>query len=133
LKTPLTSRLLNWMFSAGIDKSGRLLRLSFAQHVGREEAAACMNQVVMLLPSIASGFCLLTDLTHLESMDLGCEPFIDQVMDACNRAGIKKVVRVIPEPNRDIGFGIMSLFHYGKDVHIVTCDNLEEAEALLGP
>jgi hypothetical protein len=53
-------------------------------------------------------------------------------MDACNRAGVQKVVRIIPEPEKDIGFGIMSLFHYRRGVQIVTCESADEAAAILG-
>jgi hypothetical protein len=41
------------------------------------------------------------------------------------------VVRVIPDPHRDIGLQIMSIFHYGGDVQIVTCETLVQAEELL--
>jgi hypothetical protein len=41
------------------------------------------------------------------------------------------VVRVIPDPARDIGLQIMSLFHYGHDVRIVTCATLDEAQRAL--
>jgi hypothetical protein len=34
---------------------------------------------------------------------------------------------VIPDPTIDIGLQIMSLFHYGHDVRIITCATLEEA------
>ena len=41
------------------------------------------------------------------------------------------MVRVIPDPQRDIGLRIMSFFHYGPDVHIATCATLEEAKEIL--
>jgi hypothetical protein len=119
------------MFAVCVDKDHHLLRLRFAQQVGYEEAKAVSHQVRSLLLQIEPGFSLLTDLSELQSMDLACEPFIDDAMDACNRAGVQRVVRVVPEPNRDIGFGIMSLFHYGRNVRIVTCATLAEAEGLL--
>jgi hypothetical protein len=37
------------------------------------------------------------------------------------------VVRVIPNPQKDIGLNILSLFHYRRRVRIVTCETLEEA------
>jgi hypothetical protein len=43
------------------------------------------------------------------------------------------VVRVIPDPHKDIGLNILSLFHYRRGVRIVTCETLEEAmRALVG-
>jgi hypothetical protein len=41
------------------------------------------------------------------------------------------VVRVIPDPRRDIGLKIMSAFHYRGDVKIVTCETLAQADEIL--
>ena len=46
----------------------------------------------------AAGFRLLADLSALDSMEIACAPFIGKVMDRCNERGIKKVIRVIPDP-----------------------------------
>lgn len=119
------------MFTAETNPGRQLLKLDFAGRVDRNQAAACLERVKALLPGLKPGFCLLTNLTGLESMDLACEPFIDETMDLCNRAGVHRVIRIVPEPNKDIGFGIMSLFHYGQNVRIVTCTSVEEGEALL--
>jgi hypothetical protein len=54
-------------------------------------------------------------------------------MDLCNKHGIEMVVRVIPDPQKDIGLNILSLFHYRRRVRIVTCKTLAEAmRALAG-
>jgi hypothetical protein len=45
-----------------------------------------------------------------------------------DQKGIAKVVRVIPDPGKDIGLSIMSLFHYRRGVSIVTVETLAEAE-----
>jgi hypothetical protein len=120
------------MFLVEVDKARKeLLRVNFAGHVLPDEIATGYEQFKPLLSKMRPGFCLLTDLTRLERMDLACEPVLDQLMDACNRAGVRRVVRVVPEPNKDIGFGIMSLFHYGPDVRIITCGSLSEAEPYL--
>ena len=52
-------------------------------------------------------------------------------MDICNQNGVAEVVRIIPDPKRDIGLQLMSYFHYGDDVQIVTCESLEKAMHLL--
>ena len=53
-------------------------------------------------------------------------------MELCTQKGLESVIRVLPaEARNDIGFAIMSHFHYGPDVRIVTCDNLEEARSHL--
>jgi hypothetical protein len=60
-------------------------------------------------------------------MDLACVPYIERMMDLFNKKGVETVVRVIPDPHKDIGMNIMSLFHYRRRVHIVTCKTLAEA------
>jgi hypothetical protein len=58
-------------------------------------------------------------------------PYIERMMDLFNKKGVEMVVRVIPDPYKDIGLNIMSLFHYPRRVHIVTCETLEEAREVL--
>jgi hypothetical protein len=58
-------------------------------------------------------------------------PHIRRIMDLCNQRGVAMVVRVIPDPQKDIGLNIMSLFHYKRQVRIVTCQNLAQAQRAL--
>ena len=120
------------MFRIEADKSKNLLKISFAQRVDLEEAKRCEDKVRILLADVQPGFQLLTDLSGLESMDLACVRYIERVMDHFNKKGVAKVVRVIPDPHKDIGFNILSLFHYRHGIPIVTCDTLEEAMQILG-
>jgi hypothetical protein len=60
------------------------------------------------------GFRVLADLTCLESMDPSGAPYIGSVMDLCVTKEVEHVVRVIPDPRRDIGINIMSYFRYGS-------------------
>ncbi len=77
------------------------------------------------------GFKLLVDWTTVDSIALDCVPDIAWSMDALDAAGVSKVVRVVPDPRKDIGANIMSLFHFRRSVAFVTCDTMEEAlEAL---
>jgi hypothetical protein len=119
------------MWSAAFDKARQLLELRFTEGVDPAQAEACAAWVERLLTEAAPGFCLLTDFTGLEQMEIRCLPVIDRLMDVLNRHGISKVVRVVPDPAKDIGFGIMSLFHYGHTVRVVTCDSLPTAEVHL--
>jgi len=113
------------------DKSARLLKITFSEKVTARDAEQLMNKAFVALDDMQPGFRLLADLSHLESMDVACAPFIGKVMDRCNDGGIKKVVRVIPNPRKDIGLRIMSVFHYDRHVRILTFDNLAEAEEAL--
>src|SRR5690349_18238780 len=102
------------MWSATTDPKRNLLEIRFAEHVGLSEVRLCSQHVQELLGTLQAGFWLLTDLSKLEEMELVCGPVIDQMMDLFSRAGIQKVVRVVPDPQKDIGLGIMALFHYGR-------------------
>jgi hypothetical protein len=53
-------------------------------------------------------------------------------MDLCNKKGIALVVRVIADPRKDIGFNILSIFHYRRGVRIVTVETLDEGLKALG-
>ena len=115
------------MFEVKADKSRNLLKISFAQHVGPEEAKSSVDKVKALQAELQPGFQLLTDLSRLESMDVACAAYIKRTMDWCNKQGVSKVVRVIPDPHKDIGLSILSLFHYRRPLPIVTCETLAEA------
>jgi hypothetical protein len=52
-------------------------------------------------------------------------------MELFKTRSIGTVVRVIPDPEKDIGFNILSLTHYRRGVKIVTCETLAEAERAL--
>ena len=119
------------MFQAEVDKSAPLLRLSYSGEVGIEEMMRCAERIEVLVQDLQPGFRLLTDLTELQGMDFGCVPHVKRIMDLCNRAGVEMVVRVIPDPHKDIGLNILSLFHYSKGVRIVTCQKLPEALKIL--
>ena len=119
------------MFQVKSDKPGNLLTLVFTQHVGADESKAGVATVKAALDELQPGFRLLTDLSGLDSMDAECATYIRKTMDLCNAKGIGRVVRVIPDPRKDIGLSIMSLFHYRRRVPIVTCETREEAENLL--
>jgi hypothetical protein len=119
------------MFEASFDTTTNLLKVKYAGHIVAEEAERFAEKVQSLVRHLQPGFSMLTDLRALEAMDLGCVPYIEKVMDRCDDAGIKRVVRIIPDPRKDIGLNIMSLFHYRPGVRIATCQTLEEAQAAL--
>jgi hypothetical protein len=116
------------MFVTEFDKSRRLLRITLAGHTTAEEARSCMESVRSLLADVQPGFRLLADLGGILSMPTTAAPYIGQLMDSCAEKGVVLVVRLLPaEPSKDIGFAIMSQFHYAPDVRIVTCATMEEA------
>jgi anti-anti-sigma regulatory factor len=119
------------MYFITIDEGTNLLTIRFTGQVDAEQAQRGVTDCEIATKKLRPGFRLLTDLSGLEQMDLACVPHIKRVMDLCDKAGVELVVRVIPDPHKDIGFNILSLFHYAKRVRIVTCETLEEAKKIL--
>jgi hypothetical protein len=119
------------MIEAEVDSAKNVLRISYARRVTPEETKQYAERIASLADLLQPGFRALTDLSHLESMDLECAPHIEEMMDLFGRKGISLVVRVVPDPHKDIGLNIMSLFHYQRRVRIVTCETMQEAQRAL--
>ena len=119
------------MIKFEVDEPKRLLVIRYRGVVEAEETEKGLEQIRNGLTKLQSGFRLLADFSELQSMDVACAPFIEKAMDMCNEKGASMVVRVIPDPHRDIGMQIMSIFHYRGDVQIFTCETLAQAEEIL--
>jgi hypothetical protein len=119
------------MLEVTADKSANLLKVRYTGLVGAAEAQRSVPLVQQALAELQPGFRLLSDLAGLKEMDLACVPYVEQVMDMCDDRGITTIVRIIPDPHKDIGLNIMSLFHYRRGVRIVTVETSEAAEAAL--
>jgi anti-anti-sigma regulatory factor len=114
-----------------IDQPKNLLAIRYRGTIASAEMKRGLEEVRAALPKLNTGFRLLGDLTELESMDVSCAPLLEKIMNMCNEKGVATVVRIVPDPHRDIGLQIMSYFHYGSGVRIVTCQTLAEAMELL--
>ena len=118
------------MYRVTPDQAEKELTISYRGHVTPEETRLCDEEVKLALARLEPGFRLIVDLTGLELMELGCSPRVAAIMEHCDAAGVAEVVRIIPDPTRDIGLQILSLFHYGSDVCIRTCASVAEANEL---
>jgi hypothetical protein len=115
--------------------SNKSKRLLYVSYIGRIQAAEFEDGLVDLkeqLAGLSPGFHLLADLSQLESMELECVPGLGRVMELIGHAGVDFVVRVIPDPHKDIGFNILTIFHYPQRPQIAVCKNLMEAGKTLG-
>jgi hypothetical protein len=119
------------MISCSADQSGHILTISYGRRVGPMETNAALETLRGLMPRMKAGFILLSDLTSLESMDADCAADIGAMAELLNLNRVACVIRVIPDPKKDIGFNIISLFHFRQPVKIHTRDNLAEAIKLL--
>jgi len=107
--------------------------MSYNHRVGAEDMRRCLGTVRDLMEQLKPGFFLLTDLTNLQSMEASCAPEIGAIMDLCSAKGMLRVVRVIPDPTKDIGFDLISHFHIHPPVRTQTHATLADAIKSLLP
>jgi anti-anti-sigma regulatory factor len=115
------------MFSIEASDTKRLIKISWSGQVDLDEMRRCAEEFGATVAKMPHGFRLLADMTDLESMDSAAAPYIGSVMDLCVTRQVEHVVRVIPDPRKDIGLNIMSHFHYGSKVRVTICENLADA------
>jgi hypothetical protein len=120
------------MVQVEFHRAEQLSIVTYSQHVDEGEVKAALEQIKQGLPEMNPGFRLLTDLCDLESMDPSCAVYIGQTMELFNGRGVGSVARVIPDPSKDIGFNLMTKFHYSADVPVRTFESCKEARESLG-
>ena len=104
----------------------RLLCLSYIERVNLEELKRAHADVQTLLADLTPDFRLLVDLSQLEFMGLDCVPEIGQIMELLDQRGVGLVMRVIPDPKKDIGLKILTIFHYRHQPRVVTCTKMAD-------
>jgi hypothetical protein len=118
-------------FAVHTDPERNLMEFRFFGHVTVAEMKSGLIEVENAIVTLRPGFTILTDLSGLESMDLDCASPLTKTMDLCRKKKIGAVVRVIPDPGKDIGFNILSIIHYRAGVTIRTFNTRMEAEKAL--
>jgi hypothetical protein len=121
------------MILCNVDESGCVLTMSYGGRVVAEEMRCCLGTIRDLMDQLKPGFFLLTDLSNLESMEASCATELGAIMDQCSAKGMSTVVQVIPDPNKDIGFDLISVFHLHPSVKTQTHQSLAEAIKSLLP
>ena len=120
------------MIKISRDPKRNTLIIEFAGKVDRVQAEQSFLELKKILPKVGKGFSLLTDFTSVETVDIEIKSVIEKSMDLINARGVAEVLRVVPDPAMDIGFNIMSAFHYSKEVPVLTLRSREEAQGKLG-
>jgi ABC-type transporter Mla MlaB component len=118
-------------YSVSADVGKNLLSVRLLGDIDPDCMQACVDQIVSQLPNLTKGFTTLTDLSGLNWMDTRCVSEVERMMDLCRKAGVSTVARVIPDQSKDIGFNILSLFHYRNKVHVLTFQSLAEAQKVI--
>jgi hypothetical protein len=115
------------MFSIEASDAERLLKISWFGRVDSDELRRCADEVGVTASKMRPGFRVLVDMTDLEWMDFAGSPYIGSIMDLCVTKQVPHVVRVIPNPQKDIGLNIMSYLRYGSKVRVTICENMADA------
>lgn len=123
--------LTSIMFLAASNKARRLLHLSYIGRVSVEDLQQGSKELIALLAELPADLRILVDLERLESMDTGCAKILGKMMEVMEQHGMELIVRVIPDPTKDIGFNLISRFHYRRSPRTVTCKTMVEAAKLL--
>jgi hypothetical protein len=119
------------MFSVEASDAERLIKITWSGRVDLDEMRRGAEEIGVAASKMRPGFRLLADMTDLESMDYAGAPYISSVMDLCVTKQVEHVVRIIPDPRKDIGLNILSYFHYGSKVRVTICEDMAEAMRLL--
>lgn len=115
------------MFVFETDTTKRLFVLSVTGSITADEAKETVAPIAERVREMEPGFVALIDFRWLESMSSSAAPYVAQIMDAFAAQKVSAVVRVMPDPHRDIGLNILSPFHYGPDVRLMTFETLADA------
>ena len=121
------------MFLATVSKPRQLLATRYIQEVNRADLTRALVEVKELLTCLSPGFTVLVDLSQLTGMDSDCAAEIGLLMEDFTRAGVGRVIRLIPDVTKDIGFNILGVFHYPNDLPIMNCQSFKEVVQLLEP
>jgi hypothetical protein len=108
-----------------------ILHLSFRGIVRGTDMEGTDIRAAELASALRPGFVMIGDLTDLEAMDLDCVPHLTRVMELLAKAGMGHVIRVIPDPDRDIGLTLLSHTHYRGRIPIQICSTRAEADVAL--
>ncbi len=120
------------MFLATANKTKRLLHLSYIGRVRAEDLMRGLEDLRKLLADLPPSFRVLVDFGRLDSMDIHATTALGKLMEMSDKGGAELVVRVIPNPGKDVGVNILAAFHYRKRLPTVTCQSMEEAAKALG-
>ena len=116
------------MYKVNHDNIHNIIIIKIWEDFSVKQAEDLHTHLEQIMPRCKKGFRVLTDLSLLESMQQETHRTIEKSMKLLNQHGASKVIRVIPDPAKDIGFNIMSLFHYSRNVIIHTYHSIEEAQ-----
>lgn len=115
------------MYLLEIDRTLNRIHLTLSDQFDEPQAAALLDKIQLRLGELEQDFYVLCDLTSLKEFSPSARSNFRAVMDLCNEAGVRKIIRIIPDPLDNFGLTIMSYIHYDSGIPVVTCKTMEEA------
>ena len=119
------------MYSVEADRLKRLLVISAAGEVTKKEVENAALQIREIMKEITPGFRVLADFRWLDRMEPAAAAHLAEIMDVLAAKDVAAVVRVVPDPHKDIGLNILSQFRYGPQIKLATFESLAEALSAL--
>jgi hypothetical protein len=119
------------MFLVTINKPRKLAWFSYIGHVTVEDLQRNRADLEVMLAELPPDFQLLADLSRVDAFDMACVPEIGKTMELLEHRKVGLIVRLVPDPGKDIGFNIISAFHYKNRPRTATCETMEQAGRLL--
>ena len=120
------------MVKVTYDRKRNTVIVEFEGNVDAEQAKQFFADLERVRPKPEKDFKLLTDFSLVDAMEFSVKREIEKAMDLFNTQGVTEIIRVIPDPNMDIAFNLMSAAHYSKQIKVHTVRSRREAEAHLG-
>ncbi|EKD27545.1 MAG: hypothetical protein ACD_79C00678G0002 [uncultured bacterium] len=119
------------MYKIKVFEEQNILKLGFIKDFTVKDAKQLLEELKVKINNTQKGFTVFSDMSQLDSMSQEVSSYIVKIMQVCNEKEAAQVVRVIPDPTKEIGFKILSIFHYSDKVKIFTCNDILEARKFL--
>ena len=119
------------MIKIDYDPEKSVLFIELLRDVDAAQARLALLELERDLANVEKGFKVLVDYTAVETMEPEVEGEVLKSMDFLNAKGVEEIVRVLPDPELELGFNLMSIFHYSPQVRVHAARTRAEGEALL--
>jgi anti-anti-sigma regulatory factor len=119
------------MVKASYDGKRNTIIVEFEGNVDGAQGNKFSSDLERIIPKGGSGFALLADFSSVGTMEPEVESELKKAMKLLNARGVNEIVRVLPDPNMDIGFQIMTRCFYSNKIKARIYRSRAEADASL--
>jgi anti-anti-sigma regulatory factor len=119
------------MINIQYDAVDKTVVVDFKGRIDAAQAQDSYAELDRIVPRDQAGFKLLIDLTGVDEMEPEVENVMKKAMDLISARGVAEIFRVLPDPDMDIGFEIMSSAHYSPQVRVHTVRSRHRADAMM--